>query len=98
MLGCDERDEAVFGPDDRALDQPRRLAQDEYLEWFGDRVEDDDRPGIRRVHVTCEGPEYWELLAQAGDDGRTTVHALYESLLGCPVPRATCSIRPMPTS
>ena len=88
MLGCDERDEAVLGPDDRALDQPRRLAQDEYLEWFGDRVEDDDRPGIRRVHVTCEGPEYWEMLAQAGDEGRATVHALYESLLGCPVPES----------
>ncbi|MFL5689226.1 MAG: hypothetical protein ACJ77I_09550 [Chloroflexota bacterium] len=86
--GCDERDETVFGPDDRPLDQPRRLAQDEYLEWFGDRVEDDDRAGIRRVHVTCEGPEYWELLAQSGDDGRAKVHALYESLLGCSIPKS----------
>ena len=51
-------------------------------------MEDDDRPGIARVHVTCEGPEYWELLAESSDDGRARVHALYESLLGCPVPES----------
>ena len=88
MIGCDERDATVFASDDSRVDQPRRLAQDEYLEWFGDPVEDDDRPGIARVHVTCEGPEYWELLAESSDDGRARVHALYESLLGCPVPES----------
>ena len=85
-LGVDERDEPVFDKDDGQLRAKRRSAQDEYLEWFGDTITDDDREGIARVHVTCEGPEYWERLAAFGDAGRTRVHELYESLLGRSVP------------
>jgi hypothetical protein len=88
MVGCDERDATVFDTDDQPLSQPRRLAQDEYLEWFGDPVVDDDRDGIARVHVTCEGPEYWELMAESGAEGRARVHALYQELLGCSIPES----------
>jgi hypothetical protein len=33
--------------------------QDEYLEWFVERTDDK----VSRVSFTCEGPEYWEALA-----------------------------------
>ncbi|KAL6402246.1 hypothetical protein AUP68_14714 [Ilyonectria robusta] len=39
--------------------------QDEYLEWS---VKKDDDGNIQTVTFTCEGPEYWEFLAQNQPD------------------------------
>jgi hypothetical protein len=51
----------------------RKASQDEYLEWH---VARDNSPAkkIVRVEFTCEGPEYWQFLAQRKPD---TVLALY---------------------
>ncbi|WP_051581604.1 hypothetical protein [Pseudonocardia acaciae] len=48
-----------------------RDVQDEYCEWSVTRGDDGK---ITRVTFTCEGPEYWELLAQTRPD---TVLELY---------------------
>jgi hypothetical protein len=39
-----------------------RIFQDEYLEWSAAR---DDRGNISSATFTCEGPEYWKLLADS---------------------------------
>lgn len=49
-----------------------RDLQDEYCEWSVTRNRDGT---ITRVTFTCEGPEYWELLAQTRPD---TLLALYQ--------------------
>jgi hypothetical protein len=49
-----------------------RDVQDEYCEWSLTRRGDDK---ITRVTFTCEGPEYWQVLAQAMPE---TVVALYQ--------------------
>lgn len=85
-LAVATREAPVYDAEGNVLPLKRRLEQDEYLEWFGDRVTDPDGEGLARVHVTCEGPEYWQRLAAFGATGRTRVHSLYESLLGRPVP------------
>ncbi|OUC96986.1 hypothetical protein [Streptomyces swartbergensis] len=42
-----------------------RDVQDEYCEWSVSR---DDSGKINKVTFTCEGPEYWEILAQTNPD------------------------------
>lgn len=51
--------------------------QDEYCEWFVERVGDK----IQRMYFTCEPPEYWEFLAQKD---MTLVLELYRELLHNP--------------
>jgi hypothetical protein len=46
--------------DGNPFERKARIHQDEYLEWHAD----EDEHGIFRVSMTCEGPEYWEFLAQ----------------------------------
>jgi hypothetical protein len=71
-----------FPPDDdrkyeaaeRIVETPdygRHRPQDEYLEWHTER---DGAGKVTRVSFTCEGPEYWEALAQLAPDA---VLALY---------------------
>ena len=50
-----------------------RDAQDEYCEWCVTRRSTDNK--ITRVTFTCEGPEYWEILAAASPK---TVVAVYQ--------------------
>ena len=50
-----------------------RDVQDEYCEWSLTRRPEDGK--ITRVTFTCEGPEYWEILAAAAPD---KVVALYQ--------------------
>ncbi|MGH3869684.1 MAG: hypothetical protein ACRDQ4_26995 [Pseudonocardiaceae bacterium] len=52
-----------------------RDVQDEYCEWSVTRRADGK---ITRVTFTCEGPEYWELLAQTQPD---TVVQLYQEFV-----------------
>ncbi|MGW4897267.1 hypothetical protein ACWEQL_34165 [Kitasatospora sp. NPDC004240] len=52
-----------------------RLVQDEYCEWSITR---DDQGKITRVDFTCEGPEYWDVLAQTSPD---TVVQLYRKFI-----------------
>jgi hypothetical protein len=47
--------------DDTPTAKARQDSQDEYLEWHVTR---DDTKKIVRVEFTCEGPEYWEFLAE----------------------------------
>jgi hypothetical protein len=56
--------------DGRAVELRFRAFQDEYLEWHADA----DEHGVHRVSFTCEGPEYWEQLAQVKFE---RVHELY---------------------
>lgn len=51
-----------------------RNVQDEYLEWT---VEKDKSGRIVSASFTCEGPEYWQFLAEKNKD---TLLALYKSL------------------
>ena len=62
----------------------RKAAQDEYLEWHVTR---DNTPAkkIVRVEFTCEGPEYWQFLAQKAPD---KVVALYKKHVSPSVVRA----------
>lgn len=43
-----------------------RDLQDEYCEWSVERDEQTDK--ITRITFTCEGPEYWEFLANSAPD------------------------------
>lgn len=60
--------------DDTAGATARKASQDEYLEWHVTR---DATPAkkILRVEFTCEGPEYWQFLAQKA---QAKVVALYQ--------------------
>ena len=59
----------------KKADSSRHL-QDEYCEWS---VERDPVTGkIRRVTFTCEGPEYWEFLADVAPD---VAVSLYQSFI-----------------
>jgi hypothetical protein len=74
----------VVLPDGSRTHSRSRVNQDEYLEWHADTVDDQDGQNVARVHFTCEGPEYWEELAQ--QDDMATLHALYEQHLGRKIP------------
>jgi hypothetical protein len=67
-----------FQQDGTAIALPFRI-QDEYCEWFVDRVGDK----VQRISFTCEPPEYWEFLAKIDFD---LAHTLYEELLHKSVP------------
>lgn len=54
--------------------------QDEYLEWFAKR---DEQGRLVELHFTAEPPDYWRALAEVS---REKVLALYERILGHPVP------------
>ncbi|MQS16708.1 hypothetical protein F7Q99_32100 [Streptomyces kaniharaensis] len=58
-----------------------RDVQDEYCEWSVTR---DTAGKITRVTFTCEGPEYWSLLAQTDPD---TVLRLYQTFVSPDVQR-----------
>ena len=58
-----------------------RDVQDEYCEWSITRRADGK---ITRITFTCEGPEYWELLAQTQPD---TVLSLYQEFVDSAVQR-----------
>ncbi|MBV9160559.1 MAG: hypothetical protein JO309_12520 [Pseudonocardiales bacterium] len=58
-----------------------RDVQDEYCEWSVTRRADGK---ITRVTFTCEGPEYWELLAQTQPD---TVVQLYQEFVNPAIQR-----------
>jgi hypothetical protein len=49
--------------------------QDEYLEWF---VTKDANGKVTKITFTCEGPEYWEFLAQ---NDRTKLLSLYQQYI-----------------
>jgi len=56
-----------------------RLVQDEYLEWSSARNSDGK---LTKCTFTCEGPEYWQFIADwqnSGQDGKT-VFDLYKEL------------------
>jgi hypothetical protein len=53
-----------------------RDVQDEYCEWS---VERDDSGKITRVTFTCEGPEYWEFLAEAAPDKVVELYSKFVS-------------------
>jgi hypothetical protein len=59
-----------------------RDLQDEYCEWSVDRDPNTDK--ITRVTFTCEGPEYWEFLANTTPD---LVLALYREFVSPNVQR-----------
>lgn len=59
-----------------------RDVQDEYCEWSVTR---NAQGKITRVTFTCEGPEYWEVLAQTGSE---TLVALYQEHVDSRVKRA----------
>jgi hypothetical protein len=52
--------------------------QDEYLEWV---TKKDSDGVVREIWFTCEGPEYWNLIAQQDRDLLVT---LYAEILGVP--------------
>ncbi|KAK6352358.1 hypothetical protein TWF730_009187 [Orbilia blumenaviensis] len=56
-----------------------RMVQDEYCEWSVARDQDNK---IQSVTFTCEGPEYWQFIAdyQDGVDGKT-ITDLYNKLM-----------------
>ncbi|KAF8544174.1 hypothetical protein BDD12DRAFT_724447 [Trichophaea hybrida] len=57
-----------------------RLVQDEYLEWS---LERDNDGNITSCTFTCEGPEYWQFIADyqnTGTGGAVTVTDLYQKL------------------
>ncbi|KAK6535034.1 hypothetical protein TWF281_006332 [Arthrobotrys megalospora] len=54
-----------------------RVYQDEYLEWAVTRTLDEDNRLVK-VTFTCEGPEYWQMLAKYQPD---TVVQLYKDLV-----------------
>jgi hypothetical protein len=51
--------------------------QDEYLEWFVTR--DPATSKIRRVTFTCEGPEYWQFLAERFPEKAVELYRKYIS-------------------
>jgi hypothetical protein len=59
-----------------------RDVQDEYCEWSVTRRPEDRK--ITRVTFTCEGPEYWEILAASSPD---KVVALYQEYVNPAVQR-----------
>jgi hypothetical protein len=71
-----------FGDDPQRMfeEGERRDNQDEYLEWATTR----ENGKITRVTFTCEGPEYWDFVAQADPD---LLVSLYGRLVGNSVPR-----------
>ncbi|KAJ9662005.1 hypothetical protein H2201_006294 [Coniosporium apollinis] len=89
----------AFGHDDEkrwmAADMSRDI-QDEYLEWSLIR---DDAQNILRVTFTCEGPEYWEFLAERQiDTAIENIYKLNAPLLDEVPPSAFFSIDPRDTS
>ena len=74
--------ELSFGDDTRRMfeEGDERDNQDEYLEWSV--VKQNDK--MIRVMFTCEGPEYWDFIAQ--NDPNLLVR-LYSTIVGQPVPR-----------
>lgn len=58
-----------------------RAVQDEYCEWSVTRREDGR---ITRVDFTCEGPEYWDVLARTSSE---TVLSLYRKFISPDVQR-----------
>lgn len=74
--------EINFGDDPRRMfeEAESRDNQDEYLEWVATR----ENGTITRVTFTCEGPEYWNFIAQADPD---LLVSLYGQLVGEAVPR-----------
>lgn len=66
----------------RRADASRDL-QDEYCEWSIERDPDSDK--ITRVTFTCEGPEYWEFLANTTP---AVALALYQELVSPDVQEA----------
>ncbi|GIG59911.1 hypothetical protein Lfu02_42830 [Longispora fulva] len=69
-----------------------RDVQDEYCEWS---VERDAHQKVTRVTFTCEGPEYWDVLAQTSPD---KVLELYRTHINPAVLHATSSTRSTTTS
>lgn len=65
--------------DGERVDLPARVMQDEYLEWRPTVDED----GIKAVALTCEGPEYWEVLALQKPP---ILREKYEEVLGHQIP------------
>jgi hypothetical protein len=59
----------------RKADSSRDL-QDEYCEWSVERGADGN---IRRVTFTCEGPEYWEFLANTDPQAALELYRLFIS-------------------
>jgi hypothetical protein len=71
---------AVHSPSDQARWQTAdgsRNVQDEYCEWSVTRDQASNK--ITKVTFTCEGPEYWNFLAQANP---TKVLSLYQEFIG----------------
>lgn len=69
-------------PDDNtrwAIADYSRMVQDEYCEWS---VLRDENNNIISVTFTCEGPEYWQFIAdyQDGETEGTNITALYNQL------------------
>jgi hypothetical protein len=58
----------------------RRDNQDEYLEWSVIK----QNGKIKRIMFTCEGPEYWDFIAENNPD---LLVALYTKIVGQPVPK-----------
>lgn len=54
-----------------------RDLQDEYCEWSVERDEDTDK--ITRITFTCEGPEYWQFLANTAPDVALTLYQKFVS-------------------
>ncbi len=63
----------------KKADSSRQL-QDEYCEWSVEREAGTGK--IKRVTFTCEGPEYWELLAEVAPE---TVVSLYQKFINSAV-------------
>jgi hypothetical protein len=71
---------AVHSPSDQARWQTAdgsRNVQDEYCEWSVTRDQASNK--ITKVTFTCEGPEYWNFLAQANP---AKVLSLYQEFIG----------------